>query len=209
MLKSARGRPPLELAKKKRAHLLKVAFDEFVRKGFHGASIDGIATLAGFSRTTIYALYSDKETLFREVVSHSADRYATHFLDLASDRRAPDIVLKETAKKMYRHFMTTPNRNMLRLCIAECESFPDLARQVRETMLSHAFTGLRGYFESLHAEGVADIRDSAAAVTLFNVMTLGSLKPLLIPTSKYDAREAARIEWSVDVFMNGCFLRKK
>jgi AcrR family transcriptional regulator len=209
MLRNIRGRPPLELARKKRAHLLDVAFDEFVRKGFHGATIDGIATAAGISRTTIYALYSDKQTLFQEVVGHSADRYATQFVDLNSDPRAPDIVLKETAKKMFRHFITTPNVRMLRLCIAECESFPDLARQVRETMLSHAFKGLRAYFERLHAEGVADIEDSAAAVTLFNVMTLGSLKPLLIPTSKYDRKEAARIDWAVDVFMNGCFRSQK
>lgn len=204
MLKKRIGRPPRKLAQKKRAHLMRVALDEFVKKGFNGASIDGIAKASGFSRTSIYKLFEDKHGLFWAVVGYTSDSYAAHFVDLKNDDREPGVVLKETAKQMYRYFVQPENLTMLRLCISETASFPELASHARRTMLTHAFTGLRAYFERLHKRGLAHIPDSAAAATLFNVMTIGSLKPLLVNKVRLDRAEETRIEWAVDIFLRGC-----
>jgi len=201
------GRPSKEIAQKLRSHLLTVAMDEFLTKGVDRASIDGIAKASGVSRTTIYKLYGDKATLFRDVMTCNSKTYAAQFKSLLEDRRAPSVVLKETARAMYRHFIDERNRNMLRMCIASTGKFPQLFEKVRADLLHHSFTALIAYFERLSVEGRAKIENPERMATLFNMMAIGSLKPLLTETAKFDRNEAKRIDEAVDIFMRGCFRR--
>lgn len=54
----------------RRAQILDAAFEEFVAKGYHGATIKGIAAVAGLrSPALIYWYFPNKEVLFKEVLS--------------------------------------------------------------------------------------------------------------------------------------------
>src|SRR5579872_5786193 len=59
-------------ARKRRA-ILEGAATAFLSKGYLGTNMDEIAALAGVSKRTVYQHFSDKETLFREIVLATTD----------------------------------------------------------------------------------------------------------------------------------------
>src|ERR1700693_4018385 len=55
---------------RKRAAILEAAQQVFFAQGFVGASMDQVAATAAVSKQTVYKHFSDKEALFREVVTN-------------------------------------------------------------------------------------------------------------------------------------------
>ena len=51
-----------------RAHLLEAAAEVFARSGFHGASIEDVADLAGYTKGAVYSNFSSKDELFLAVL---------------------------------------------------------------------------------------------------------------------------------------------
>lgn len=64
-----RGRPPLEKAGEVEDRILEAALQVFVARGYEGGSIDEIAEVARAGKPSIYNRFTNKEILFREVVS--------------------------------------------------------------------------------------------------------------------------------------------
>jgi len=58
---------------RKRQAILHAARDLFLRKGYAGTSMDGVALMAEASKVTIYKHFSDKQTLFIAVVTDAID----------------------------------------------------------------------------------------------------------------------------------------
>ncbi|MCM3923860.1 TetR/AcrR family transcriptional regulator [Frankia sp. AiPs1] len=52
-----------------RARIVTAALDLFESQGFHGTSVDEIATAAGVSRATLYQYFESKETIFVELLN--------------------------------------------------------------------------------------------------------------------------------------------
>ena len=52
----------------RREVILKAALEEFSAHGFEAARLDDVARRAGIAKGTIYLYFSDKETLFQELV---------------------------------------------------------------------------------------------------------------------------------------------
>lgn len=64
--------------------ILNAALDVFSEKGFHSATVDEIAERAGLGKGTLYRYFSNKETLFKELVRlrlGELERSATAILD--------------------------------------------------------------------------------------------------------------------------------
>jgi len=55
-------------ADRKRRAILDAASVVFLREGYAGASMDEITALAGASKATVYRYFTDKQTLFSELV---------------------------------------------------------------------------------------------------------------------------------------------
>src|SRR6202166_2346228 len=55
---------------RKKAAILEAAKQVFFANGFVGASMDQVAATAAVSKQTVYKHFSDKEALFREVVTN-------------------------------------------------------------------------------------------------------------------------------------------
>jgi AcrR family transcriptional regulator len=67
---------PLTRARRRemtRRHLMDAAATVFARDGFHGASLDDVAALAGFTKGAVYSNFTSKDDLFLAVFE---DRYA-------------------------------------------------------------------------------------------------------------------------------------
>jgi TetR/AcrR family transcriptional regulator, mexJK operon transcriptional repressor len=115
---------------RKRAAILEAAQQVFFARGFVGASMDQVAATAAVSKQTVYKHFSDKEALFREVVTNvvrARDRgIATDFLSTG------DGPIGEPLRAFARHFLKgvmQPNvLKLRRLVIGEAARFPELGQ---------------------------------------------------------------------------------
>lgn len=60
----------MALSEKKRKQIIKAATTEFLKQGFQGCSMDGIAQSAHVSKRTVYNHFSSKEELFLSIIEH-------------------------------------------------------------------------------------------------------------------------------------------
>lgn len=61
-----------------RDRIVRCAADVFLQNGFHGTSVDMIATAAGASRATVYQYFADKEQIFGELARESTRAVLEH-----------------------------------------------------------------------------------------------------------------------------------
>jgi AcrR family transcriptional regulator len=59
----------------RRAQVLKIAAEEFAKRGLHGASTDTIAREAGITQAYIFRMFGTKKALFLELVGGAFDRF--------------------------------------------------------------------------------------------------------------------------------------
>src|ERR1700730_2556201 len=115
---------------RKRAAILEAARRVFFANGFVGTSMDQVAATAAVSKQTVYKHFSDKEALFREVVTNvvrARDGGITaEFLSTGDGRTG------ERLRSFARHFLKgvmQPNvLKLRRLVISEAGRFPELGR---------------------------------------------------------------------------------
>ena len=81
-----------------REHLLAAAAEVFAERGFHGASLDEVAAVAGFTKGAVYSNFKNKEDLFLALFKASFER-EMHALrttledsDVPPEERIPDFV---------------------------------------------------------------------------------------------------------------------
>ncbi len=61
--------------------ILECAKDEFMEKGFEGASMRSIAERAGYTTGMLYGRFADKSQLFKELVEEASDKLFNYFSD--------------------------------------------------------------------------------------------------------------------------------
>jgi AcrR family transcriptional regulator len=72
-----------------RTALIDAAADVFTKRGFHAASLEEIAEMAGFTRGAIYKNFENKEELFYAVIERRIDAQLSRFREvLRQDRGA-------------------------------------------------------------------------------------------------------------------------
>jgi len=83
-----------------RAQLLGAALRVFLRRGFHGASLDEIAEEAGYTTGAVYSNFKGKDDLFLAVLDAEAQRRFPLHTELM--RQAPSIEdgLRASAREM-------------------------------------------------------------------------------------------------------------
>ena len=57
-----------------REHLLAAAAEVFAERGFHGASLDEVAAVAGFTKGAVYSNFKNKEDLFLALFKANSER---------------------------------------------------------------------------------------------------------------------------------------
>lgn len=115
---------------RKRAAILEAAQQVFFANGFVGASMDQVAATAAVSKQTVYKHFSDKEALFREVVTNVVRaRDAGIAADFLASGEGP---IGDRLRSFARHFLKgvmQPNvLKLRRLVIGEAGRFPELGR---------------------------------------------------------------------------------
>jgi AcrR family transcriptional regulator len=89
-----------------RERLLRAARSVFARNGFHGASVEEIASEAGFSTGALYSNFTGKEDLFLVLMEREIDEYAREISDAVRTRAS----MSERATGGARQWMTMIER---------------------------------------------------------------------------------------------------
>jgi len=115
---------------RKRAAILEAAQEAFFANGFVGTSMDQVASTAAVSKQTVYKHFSDKETLFRAVVTNVVRaRDGGISPDLLSTGDGPvEERLGSFARGFLKGVMQPQVLKLRRLVTAEAGRFPELGR---------------------------------------------------------------------------------
>ncbi|WP_375688854.1 TetR/AcrR family transcriptional regulator [Pseudooceanicola sp. LIPI14-2-Ac024] len=147
--------------------VLEGARDVFLAEGFEGASVDEIARRAGVSKATLYSYFPDKRLLFFEVAKRECMRVAEDATQLMAEERPVRDMLSIAAQKIVDFFNTDLSLNVFRVCAAESERFPELAREFYESGPGQARAQLMAFLDCASQKGELVVEDIEMAADQF------------------------------------------
>jgi len=187
----------IQKAADKRAAVLEAAAKVFLREGFLGASMDQIAELAGVSKQTVYAYFSNKEALFTAMVSAlsnaASDRVHNHVAEF-TDGDDLEAYLVDYAVRQLEVVLAPRILQLRRLVIGEVGRFPELGAALYAGGPGRAIASLAAVFEGLAGRGLLSFRDPLTAATQFNwlIMSAPLNRAMLLGDSAIPGSEEIR-----------------
>jgi len=155
-MKKLRGRPDSKSLPLHRERLLQTASDEFLEKGYDGASLDAIAARAGVSKVTIYRRFDSKAGLFEAVALRSVEKLRRRYQSVQTHGRSHRDVLMEFAIALYEGATRRETAAVMQLAIAEMKKFPAVA----QTLWNHRFETLAPLHKYLGEQRAAGCSNS-------------------------------------------------
>jgi AcrR family transcriptional regulator len=135
-----------------RDRLLAAARGVFARSGFHGASVEEIASEAGFSTGALYSNFDGKEDLFLALMEREIEEHAREIEDAVRERSS----ISERATGGARRWMTMIEREPeLLLLFMEFWAYGVRDPHVREKVAAR-FAQMRLVLTRLIADGVRE-----------------------------------------------------
>jgi TetR/AcrR family transcriptional regulator, mexJK operon transcriptional repressor len=182
---------------RKHQAILDAASAVFLRHGYRGTSMDGIAARAQVSKQTVYKHFADKETLFTAIVVATVDEAGDPVHDDVrhlEDTGDVEADLRGLARRQLHLVMQPRLLALRRLVIAEAGRFPELGRTFYERGAGRTVAALAATFEHLARRGLLDVEDSVLAATHFNwlVMSAPVNQAMLLGREELDPTELDR-----------------
>ena len=201
------------IAEKERAIVL-AAREHFLRDGFAGASMDGIARSAGVSVKTIYGHFASKDELFSKVmISACTDHLLSE--ELPSDdvlaqrfawfRAANRRGLAEAGREYLRHLLSEEQLALYRVVTQDAGRFPELGRQYHKNIAQGRTGILAAYLRDVARKKGWVRRDAVQDAVLYEALLRAGLYEealhglLTIDAHVIDkhARSSARKMWNL------------
>jgi AcrR family transcriptional regulator len=160
---------------RKRQAVLEAARDVFLRNGYLGTSMDEVAGVAAVSKATVYKHFSDKQSLFREIVTHTVDEISDpNYEDVMrlSEADGVETGLRELARRQLERVMQPRILQLRRLVIGESGRFPELGQIFYARGPGRTIDALAQAFESLSERGVLALDDPELAAAHFNWLVM-------------------------------------
>lgn len=155
--------------------VLEGAREVFMRDGFEGASVDDIARSAGVSKATLYSYFPDKRQLFMEMAQTECLVMADNAMDMIDDTRPPREVLTIAASQIVPLLLSEFSQAMFRICVAERDRFPELARAFYAAGPEMGRHRISEYLETAKARGELSIDDVLMAAEQFSELCKAKL----------------------------------
>lgn len=153
-----------------RAAILDAATAVFLDKGYKGTSMDEVAAVAAVSKQTVYKNFTDKKSLFTEIIHRGLDRIDDLFRDVTAALADTDDLEKDLGA-LARQFLANLTQPRLlklrRLVIAEADRFPELGRSYYERGPEHVHALLAAGFSGLAERGLLKVDDPLLAANHF------------------------------------------
>lgn len=164
----------------KRQSILDAAFTIFARDGYRPATMDVIAAAAGVAKHTVYNHFTDKETLFRAVVSDLSDHALTRNLagvELIGERGDLTAMLTAAGQRLAECYCDERSTALRRLLYAELTAMPDLYDIVRDRAADRVNEALALRLARLALAGRLHLDgDPAVAAEQFGALLTGPLE---------------------------------
>lgn len=191
------GRPSAEQSRTLVASVLQAAREEFAAKGFHLATMDGIAARAGVSKRTLYTRHDDKAALLLASIMDGAGKLIDYRIDASDDLRD---AIRRYSLSILQELSTDYAMSMGILILREARHFP----KVREALEQSENYMRRPLWMFLQSKGMTAAEADLIA-KLYIAMLLGDLQNRMItgdaaPTSREIHDHA---ELSVEMFVPG------
>lgn len=152
---------------RKFAQVLAGARQVFMADGFEGASVDDIARVAGVSKATLYSYFPDKRLLFMEVATTECTLMADQALQMIDESHPAREVLTVAATRLVTFLLSDFSQQCFRICVAEKDRFPELARAFYAAGPEMGCTRLSAYMTEAVARGELVIDDVNMAAEQF------------------------------------------
>ena len=162
---------------RKRQAILDAATTVFLRQGYLGTSMDEIAALAAVSKQTVYKHFSDKKSLFTEIVTSTVNEASDPVHDEVlglQDSGDLEADLRDLARRQLGAVMQPRLLQLRRLVIGEAGRFPELGRAFYEQGPGRTVAALATTFERLAERGVLQVDDPLLAAQHFNWLIMSS-----------------------------------
>lgn len=175
----------------KRQAIVDAAREQFLERGYVGASMDAVAAAAQVSKQTVYKHFRDKRSLFTELLTAdmaSADDSVDSLGRAVPQSQNLEEDLTAFARAYLRSVMQPNLIRLRRLVIGEAERFPELARSWYENGPESAFRRFAEWFEELTKRGLLHADNPRMAAEHFNWLVLST------PLNK--AMAEPHVEWS-------------
>lgn len=166
----------------RRAQILAAAREEFAKGGYHATKIDDIVASAHIARGTFYLYFTDKRTIFEELVDRFSARLgmAIQRVDPDDPARTVEDQIKENVRSVLKVFLE--DRMMAKIFMADALGV-DEAFDAR----------LMGFYDEVGKLFMQSLRDGQARglvrkgdVRLFAYFTMGGIKEMLFHIVKRD-----------------------
>jgi TetR/AcrR family transcriptional repressor of mexJK operon len=153
----------------KRQLILEAAMTVFSEKGFVGANLDEVVAAAAVSKQTLYKHFTDKASLFREIVLELGSEVDRSFLELPEPEAIDDAEawIRTLALQFSRAIMDPKVQRIRRLVIAEAPRFPDVATAYWEHGFQRVLPTIAEHFRGLADAGKLQAPDPFTAAQHF------------------------------------------
>jgi len=206
------GRLSAEATAELPTRLLDAAMKLFSEQGFAATTMDQIAKEAGASTKTIYARYSNKSDILKEVVKRIVDKTVDgiqHQAPVDAENTSPrDFLVTLCTQVVVR--ISTDAGALNRMAFAESHHLPELKRMYAEATATGAGM-IRRALEQWHGQDLIpalDPSEFAQAAVLCHSMATDWAR---IGTAMADAPGRAEIDtrvgFAVDMFLRACGYR--
>jgi TetR/AcrR family transcriptional regulator, mexJK operon transcriptional repressor len=174
---------------RKRAAIREAATTVFLSNGYLGTSMDEVAALAAVSKQTVYKHFSDKQSLFADIVTGTVDEAGNRVHDAVLGIADTDDLgsdLRDLARRQLGMVMQPRVLQLRRLVIGEAGRFPELGRTFYERGPGRTIAALAEAFERLAERGLLTLDDPLLAAQHFNwlVMSIPLNRAMLLGDDK-------------------------
>ncbi len=175
----------------KKELILKAAMKVFSEKGFHEASVDDVANLAGVGKGTVYRNFPSKQDLFLALIEWGFNSLISEIV--AKTKNIEDFLKKiEIAIETYLVFFEH-KRNFYRVLIQERSIFREkIERQFKKKYLAHLYL-LEDYFKRGMKAGVFKKLDSQSASIALVGLINSLIYKWLISEKEYSIKKEKKI----------------
>jgi AcrR family transcriptional regulator len=134
-----------------REHLLAAAAEVFAERGFHGASLDEVAAVAGFTKGAVYSNFKNKEDLFLALFKANYDSEMDAIRAALNDSEVPPEARISDFVSLIRDMPTPAGRNF-NLLYQEFWLYAARNPEVRRELTRIDAEGAQALAEILQAE---------------------------------------------------------
>lgn len=208
-----RGRPVQMDPSEREALVLDCAIQLLSERGPDDVTMADIASCAGMSKRTLYALYRSRE----ELIGFGLQRIGrTLFRPLCPDERSASLEERLRILLSFRPAVENPSVpiEMLRIVIAAARSYPELGRSLSRTGPGQVAGLLSAELTNAADAGEIELdpdKIPAAAELLVDMVLGNTIACLLDPDQLMHLPEerAERRDRAIDIFLNGVRARRQ